>query len=121
MTRVRRTPAPSLAGMPRTSRATERAAVSVEATGEGLAMTSASGYTADLPPPKWGAAAPGSTGVEPARGMPALRLLLPLARLHQHATLLMGAETRPLRDLLDGAPAASAEMAHGVERADAVA
>src|SRR5260370_30556374 len=68
---------------------------------------------------RWGAAAAGSTGVEPAFGMPALRLRLARRQLGDDAMFLLGAEARPVRDFRDRTGTASAEMRDGVERADA--
>src|SRR5260370_33380600 len=66
-----------------------------------------------------GAAAAGSTGVEAAFGMPALRLRLARRQLGDDAMFLLGAEPRPVRDFRDRTGTASAEMRDGIERADA--
>src|SRR5689334_10558251 len=82
-------------------------------------MGSASGYRGDDIPAKWGPTGPGSTGGEAAFGMPAPRWRPSVRQLRDDAPLLVGAEARPLRDLLDGARTAEAVVGHGVERADA--
>src|SRR5437016_10840958 len=69
--------------------------------------------------PRWGGAARGSTGVELAFGMPALRLRLARRQPGDDATLLLGAEARPVRDFRDRSGTALAEMRGGIERADA--
>src|SRR5258708_13532425 len=119
MTRVSRTPAPSLAATPRTSRTTARSASGVDLCGATVIRRLLEQFSRS-----WNLAEVGRRRGRLSAGwgrpgMAALQARLPAWQLRQHAALFLCVETGPAGDLLDAAQAAATERGRGIERADA--